>query len=56
MECTTDFNRIPEDKQPAGTSKVADSRHDPKLYKVFDLEKQDWRAFREERIINWNIN
>lgn len=56
MECTLDFERIPEDKQPAGTSKVADSRHDPKLYKVFDLEKQDWRAFREERIINWNIN
>jgi hypothetical protein len=53
MRCTTDMARIPEDKQPAGTSKVADSRHDPKLFKVFDLDKQDWRSFREERVVQY---
>lgn len=53
MRCTTDMDRIPEDKQPAGTSKVADSRHDPKLFKVFDLDKQDWRSFREERVVQY---
>jgi hypothetical protein len=55
MECTTDPARIPEDKMPAGTSKVADWRHDPKLYKVFDLEKSDWRSFRDERVIDWKV-
>jgi hypothetical protein len=55
MRCTVNAAMIPEDKIPAGTSKVADSRHDHHLFKVFDLDKQDWRSFREERVINYEV-
>lgn len=55
MKCTTNMEKIPEDKHPTGTSKIADSRHDPHLFKVFDLDKNDWRAFREERVIDWTV-
>ena len=53
MQCTTDMNRIPEEKHPS--LDTIDSRRDPKLYKVFDLEKNDWRSFREERVIGWMV-
>ena len=54
MKCTKDANRIPEDalnrivnghkaKAPAG------------LYRVWDLEKQDWRSFKEERLVSWKV-
>lgn len=52
MICTKDFNRIPEDKIPSGEGGV---NVDPRLYKVYDLEKKDWRSFREERIIDWQV-
>lgn len=57
MKCTTDFNRIPEDKQPVNAADSADEvwQRDPKLFKVFDLDKNDWRAFREERLIDWTV-
>lgn len=53
MRCTTDPARIPEDKLSVTTQKPL--RVDRKLYKVFDLDKQDWRAFREERLIDWDV-
>jgi hypothetical protein len=54
MRCTKDANRIPEDalnrivnghkaKAPAG------------LYRVWDIEKQDWRSFKEERLVSWKV-
>jgi hypothetical protein len=54
MECTTDMNRIPEDKHPTSGA-VTKSEIDRHLYKVFDLEKNDWRAFRDERVIHWGV-
>lgn len=53
MDCTTSMELIPEDKHPS--LNTIDDRRDPKLFKVFDLEKQDWRAFREERLIDWGV-
>jgi hypothetical protein len=53
MKCTLDFNRIPEDKHPAGTRTTL--RRDRDLYHVFDLDKNDWRSFREERIVDWTV-
>lgn len=52
MVCTKDFKRIPEDKVPSGKGDV---NVDPRLYKVFDLEKNDWRSFRDERVIDWQV-
>jgi len=54
MRCTKDAKRIPEDalnrivnghkaKAPAG------------LYRVWDIEKQDWRSFKEERLVSWKV-
>jgi hypothetical protein len=54
MNCTTDINAIPDEFLNVASDKPL--RVDPKLYKVFDLDKQAWRSFREERIIDWNIN
>jgi hypothetical protein len=53
MECTTDMARIPEDKHP--TLATIDAQRDRNLYKVFDLEKQEWRAFRNERLLDWGV-
>lgn len=54
MNCTTDINEIPEEFLNTASDKPL--RVDPHLFKVFDLDKQAWRSFREERIIDWNIN
>lgn len=54
MECTLDFERIPEDKHPTTTRKGL-YKVDRDLYHVFDLEKNEWRSFREERITDWSV-
>jgi hypothetical protein len=53
MECTTDMARIPEDFHPSLST--IDSRRDKDLYKVFDLEINEWRSFREERVLAWEV-
>jgi hypothetical protein len=57
MKCTLNGALIPTASHPTPntTSTGHVQRHDPKLYKVFDLDKQDWRSFREERIIDWCV-
>lgn len=54
MKCTLDFKKIPKEKHPANTMENT-REHDENLYKVYDLEKSDWRSFREECIIDWNV-
>jgi hypothetical protein len=46
MRCTRNFSLIPLDKQPKPKlpTDVIEIR-DPQLFVVWDLEKQDWRAF-----------
>ena len=53
MRCTLNGELIPEEKYPAGTAKTL--YKDPDLFKVFDLDKQDWRSFRKERVVNYEV-
>lgn len=54
MKCTKDANRIPEDE----LNRIVNG-HKAKaqtgLYRVWDLEKQDWRSFKEERLVSWKV-
>lgn len=43
---TTRLESIPEDKHPKGTGKTADN-----VVTYFDLEKEEWRSFREENFV-----
>jgi hypothetical protein len=53
MRCTLNGKLIPEDKYPAGTGKNVNT--DPHLFKVFDLDKNEWRSFRDERVVNYEV-
>ena len=58
MHCTRNFNMIPVDKQPKIQEEVATTAKDPSdAVQAFDLEKQDWRAFKTSTIkhIEWNV-
>jgi len=52
MKCTQNGTHIPTEKQTTTAARTV--YRDPKLYKVFDLEKNDWRSIRDERIIDWH--
>jgi len=51
MKCTKNTDEIPSDRLPTGSNPNTDKN----LYKVWDVEKQDWRSFRQERILNWDV-
>ena len=53
MLCTQNFELIPEEKHPGSSGRIG--RNDPHLFKVYDLEKDDWRSFREETVINYEV-
>lgn len=57
MKCTLNWDMIPVDKQPKDTPVdgiVKESRQrkepDPHSIRVFDIEKQEWRSFRFDRL------
>lgn len=57
MLCTLNWDLIPTDKQPKdapvdGIIKESRQRKDPDPHslRVFDIEKQEWRSFRFERL------
>lgn len=57
MRCTLDWGKIPEDKQPKNTSidgivKESKKQSDSDIHsiRVFDVEKNEWRSFRFERL------
>ena len=59
MQCTLDMARIPPDKLPKGDVPVEDllkenkkprKEPDPHSLRVFDLEKNEWRSFRFDRL------
>ncbi len=59
MKCTLDWAQIPEDKQPKSNASSVDGvvreskqRKEPDEHslRVFDLEKQEWRSFRFDRL------
>jgi hypothetical protein len=49
MLSTRDPGLIPADHLPKG----ADARPDPRLLKVYDLEKAGWRSMRFDSIQSW---
>lgn len=58
MRCTLNWEFIPTDKQPKGDVPVEDllkeskkrREPDPHTLRVFDVEKQEWRSFRFDRL------
>jgi len=56
MNCTLDWDRIPADKQPQDVpvEKLLETKKrkqpDEHSLRVFDLEKQEWRSFRFDRL------
>ena len=53
MKCTLDWQHIPADKQPKLVSvQEAKQRKEPDVHslRVFDIEKQEWRSFRFDRL------
>ena len=60
MKCTLDWATIPEDKQPKGPAagsvdgivKESKQRREPDVHslRVFDIDKQEWRSFRFDRL------
>jgi hypothetical protein len=53
MRCTKNFDRIPEDMHPGASGRIG--RNDPHLFKVYDLDKQDWRSFRDNTVISFGV-
>ena len=61
MQCTLNYDFIPTDKAPKETpttpidgivkeSKKPRKEPDPHSLRVFDVDKQEWRSFRFERL------
>lgn len=57
MQCTLNYDAIPTDKHPGQPSVdgiVRESKQrkepDPHSLRVFDMEKQEWRSFRFDRL------
>jgi len=59
MKCTLNWELIPVDKQPKGDVPVENllkenkkprKEPDPHSLRVFDIEKQEWRSFRFDRL------
>ena len=49
MRCTLNEELIPEDKKPKGSTRKSPED----TIAVFDLDKQDWRSFRYDSIIEF---
>jgi hypothetical protein len=64
MKCTLDWTLIPDDKQPQDVpvEKLLETKKrkqpDEHSLRVFDLDKQEWRSFRFDRLrkINAELN
>jgi hypothetical protein len=58
MKCTLNFNRIPEDKIPKAKTQeeieTTSTNEDNDVFKVFDVQKNEWRSFRKDSIISIN--
>ena len=51
MNCTLNYEHIPEDKKPQNLYKGEKVMENLDILKVFDTDKQDWRSFRVENVI-----
>lgn len=53
MRCTKNFELIPSDKYPQQESLPKSVNED--IERVFDTIKQEWRSFRKDSVISWNL-
>ena len=51
MTCTTNLDQIPSEKWPDKKLVEHINNTESTTYRVFDLEKQDWRSFKLDSII-----
>ena len=51
MRCTKQTSHIPTDMMPTGNKPNTDKT----LFKVWDMDKQGWRSFREDRVEKWVV-
>lgn len=52
MFCTLKENKIPVEKSPKNSGR----KQNDEILAVFDVEKQDWRSFRWDSIVNLEFN
>lgn len=52
MRATTNMELIPEDKQPTDANITV---KDPNHKRVFDLDKNAWRSYRADRLLDWYV-
>jgi|SaaInl5LU_22_DNA_1037371.scaffolds.fasta_scaffold380004_1 hypothetical protein len=50
MMCTLGEEFIPEDKRPKGTGRVPPES----VIRAYDVNKQEWRAFRVENVVSFS--
>jgi hypothetical protein len=50
MMCTLGEEFIPEDKRPKGTGRVPPES----VIRAYDINKQEWRAFRVENVVSFS--
>jgi hypothetical protein len=57
MLCTLDEQFLPSREESVSLTgtKTGKPRHSPDVLYVWDVEKDDWRAFRVDRVKEWNI-
>lgn len=53
MRATTNVDFIPEDKHPSGSTTA--KYKDPNHKRVFDLDKNEWRSYRANNLLNWYV-
>lgn len=56
MNCTLDMALIPVDKLPkTETASVHNEEPESTVIRVFDVDLQEWRSFRKDNVLEWNI-
>ncbi len=54
MECTLDKNHLPH-VESLHESEVKKRKLSDEVIRVFDLQKQEWRSFRKDRVISYHL-
>jgi len=52
MQCTLNFDKIPEDKHPNGNGSF-EAKENTEVIRVYDTEKEAWRSFRVDSVTDF---
>lgn len=52
MQCTLNFDSIPEDKHPKGDADSFEEKN-TEVIRVYDIEKEAWRSFRVDSVTDF---